>query len=524
MKKFLEKFDSLINGVLSGFDRIIIKGHLKQFYHNNNFYFFLNKENVQLKDFKQYVLKITDTLKTHVKQIIEKENCYHEYLETCKIKKEKIAERILKENADKEGLICVLSDVEPCYTLTVKNNENTHKLEKKSEFRKCLHYYFYFNDRDLGLMHVRFQTWFPFGIQIYINGKEYLKKQLAKEGIEYTSYDNSVTSVSDLKRAQEIADAFADKKWYNVFDHFAQKVNGYLPRIQEIFNNHAYTWYIEQCEYASDILFKNRESLEMVYPHFLEYASLCQMGENIFTFFGRKVHHLYQGEAVSDRKNYYGQGFRVKFTLDKNFLKMYDKSNVLRIETTINNAQAFKILNPNPQGTKKWVPMGKSISNLYRYAEITKKCNERYLDSLAASNQVKNIDREIENLCHTKITKLSEKSVKERPFGAINPLQDFISKAFNAMLNGAYAIKGFSTKLLTEQLIELNVFTKEQTANITKLKTKVGRLIAKFRAHKIVTKLPNSFRYRVTKNGEELLARILMFKKLDLNFAKITKF
>ena len=158
------------------------------------------------------------------------------------------------------------------------------------------------------------------------------------------------------------------------------------------------------------------------------------MGKSIFTFFGRKVHHLYQGEALSDRKHYWGQGFRVKFTLDKNSIKMYDKSSVLGIETTLKNASAFKIRNPNPQGKRKWVPMGKNISNLYRYAEITKKCNERYLESLAAVNPNSNLDKAIEDLCHPRKVKLTSKSVKERQYGAFNPLKDFTCKVFNAVL------------------------------------------------------------------------------------------
>jgi hypothetical protein len=149
------------------------------------------------------------------------------------------------------------------------------------------------------------------------------------------------------------------------------------------------------------------------------------MGENIFTFFGRKVHHLYQGEAVSDRKHFWGQGFRVKFTLDRNSIKIYDKANVLRIETTLNNASAFKIRNPNPQGKKKWLPMGKNISNLYRYAEVTRKCNERYLDSLAAVNHNGNLDKAIENLCHPQQVRLSTKTVKERQYSAFNPFKRF---------------------------------------------------------------------------------------------------
>ncbi|MBN2092870.1 hypothetical protein JW964_24830 [candidate division KSB1 bacterium] len=518
MKQFLQNFDSLINGVLHGFDRIILKGHIRLFYMNNNFYYFLKEEHVKLKEFKQYALHVTEDLKAHITHLIESTTCYSEYLTSTKTAKEKIAQGVLNENPDKTGLICVLSVVEPCFALTIKYNSKTGKLEKRNEFRKCLHYYLYYNDRDLGLMHVRFQTWFPFKIQIYINGKEYLKKQLTKKSIEFTSYDNCVTGVSDIQRAQEIADQFIKKDWTKVFDHFASQVNGYKSRIEEIFNFHSYYWYIDECEYASDVLFKNRQTLEKVFPHFIEYASLCQMGENIYTFFGRKLHHLCQGEAVSDRKHFWGQGFRIKFVLDKNFLKLYDKSNVLRIETTINNASAFKILNPNPQGKKKWVPMGKNISNLYRYAEITKKCNERYLESLSALTRNNNLDKAIESLCHPKKSRLSKNSVNERQYNALNPLKDFNCKAFNAAMNGAYMMKGFTTKQLTDALLALNAFSKEQCSDITKLKAKVGRFIAQLRAHKIVTKLPKTHRYRVTNSGTEILSRILMFRKMDLKF------
>jgi hypothetical protein len=518
MKNFIQTYESLINGILHGPDRIIINGHIKHLYHGNNFYYFLDQQHIKLKDFKQYVLQITDDIKTHVNKIIEETNCYCEYLSRPNTSKGEIAQGILKSNPDKVGLICVLSVVEPCYTMTVKYNPANKKLERRKEFRKGLHYYFYYNDKELGLMHVRFQTWLPYTIQIYINGKEYLKRQLSKENITFTSYDNCITSVSDLNRAQVIADKFVEKKWTRVFDHFARDVNGFLPVIEKIFDHHGYYWYIEQFEYASDILYKDRTTLEMVFPYFLEYASLCQMGENIFTFFGRKVHGLCQGEAVSDRKHFWGQGFRVKFTLDKNFLKLYDKSNVIRVETTINNAGAFKILNPNPQGKKKWVPMGKNISNMYRYAEITKKCNERYLNSLASINHNGDLDKAIESLCHPKKVKLSANHVKERHYCAFNLLKDYSCKVFNAVMNGSYNIKGFTTRQLTESLIALNAFSHEQLKNIEKLRAKVGRVIAQLRAHKIIMKLPHTFRYRITKHGEFVLSRILLFKKFDLKF------
>jgi ribosome-binding ATPase len=44
--------------------------------------------------------------------------------------------------------------------------------------RKCLQRYCYFMDRQLGLIHVKVQTWFPFPIQVYVNGHECLARRL----------------------------------------------------------------------------------------------------------------------------------------------------------------------------------------------------------------------------------------------------------------------------------------------------------------------------------------------------------
>ena len=71
MKNFIQTYESLINGILHGPHRIIINGHIKHLYHGNNFYYFLDQQHIKLKDFKQYVLQITDDIKTNVNKIIE---------------------------------------------------------------------------------------------------------------------------------------------------------------------------------------------------------------------------------------------------------------------------------------------------------------------------------------------------------------------------------------------------------------------------------------------------------------------
>jgi hypothetical protein len=43
---------------------------------------------------------------------------------------------------------------------------------------KCLHYYFYFIDAELGLIYLRVPTWCPFRLQFYCNGHSWLARQL----------------------------------------------------------------------------------------------------------------------------------------------------------------------------------------------------------------------------------------------------------------------------------------------------------------------------------------------------------
>lgn len=513
MENFLSKYNDSIIGVLQGFDHLLIRGYIEDFHIDKRFYYFLSREGYLLKEYQKYVLNQNEKLKKNVDKISEEAKCYREFIRSSEKAKGEIPRKIMLENPDKEGLLCIISAVEPCFAMTVRNNKETGRLERRWEYRKCMHYYFYFNDREFGLMYIKLQSWLPYTIKIWINGKEYLKKQLDKKGIKYTSYKNSITSVEDIKEAQQIADRFIEKKWYQVFDVFAQRINPFLNNIETTMGRKAYKWCIDNCEYATDILFKDRATLEAIYPKFVEYASLCQLGENIFTFFGRKLNANYKGEAVSDRKNYWQQGFRVKFTMDKNSIKIYDKHTVLRIETTINNSRAFKVFS---QG--KWLPMGKSISNLYRIAEVSRKCNERYIDSLSQLKIINDLSKDIESISRPKSVKLSSKSNNERPYGSFNLLRDFTCKLFNAVNNGVYSIKGFTRKQITESLIKLNAFNPLETANMQKLLFKVTRLLSKLRAHNLIRKYPKTHKYRVTEHGQEIITRILLFKKLDIWF------
>lgn len=99
-----------------------------------------------------------------------------------------------------DGLICTISTVELCNAFSVLPNKQTHKLEMKCMKRKCLHYYFYYLDKVYGFMFIKLQTWFPFTLTVYINGRELMKKAFEEEGISYSMYDNSFSFINLIPR------------------------------------------------------------------------------------------------------------------------------------------------------------------------------------------------------------------------------------------------------------------------------------------------------------------------------------
>lgn len=217
----------------------------------------------------------------------------------------------------------MLSVLEPCSTFTVRGNRKQQKLEVVRRRSKCLHFYFYFIDPEFGFMHVRLQSWFPFGIQVYINGREWLARQLDQRKIDYERYQNSFTSITNLSVAQELCDKFAHRSWPRLLNAFARQVNPFITIIRRA-GFGGYYWVVDQCEYATDVMFADRTSLLAIFPDLIEHALLHTSSENVMRFLGRKLHGNFKGEVMSDLKKR-PEGWRIKHRMKRNSIKMYDK-------------------------------------------------------------------------------------------------------------------------------------------------------------------------------------------------------
>ena len=158
--------------------------------------------------------------------------------------------------------MCVFSILEPCRTFSFCFQRGGPFV--RSARRKCLHLYFYFMDRDFGLLHVRIQTWFPMQIQVYLNAHEWLARKLSANQVRYTKHDNVFLWIEDMAKAQRFADRFASLNWPVILNQYAKRVN---PQMRDILHDRSYYWVTAQSEYSTDILFKTRPEPCELYSH-----------------------------------------------------------------------------------------------------------------------------------------------------------------------------------------------------------------------------------------------------------------
>lgn len=160
-----------------------------------------DRRGILFKDLKSFMTRQADRLKAHAEGLAKDAGRPFRYL-PGPARKEALARAIAESDGIEEGLVCVFSTLEPCRTFRLAYGQGRPRL--LSANRKCLALYYYVIDRQFGLMHVRLQTWFPFTIQVYINGHEYLARKLDQHGLRYQQLE-------DPRRAQRLADGLPKK-------------------------------------------------------------------------------------------------------------------------------------------------------------------------------------------------------------------------------------------------------------------------------------------------------------------------
>ena len=441
MERFLERHQSRVFGVVTGFDRIIFRGTLRSISYVEGLEQFVGFHRILYKDFGRFAEGLSQQLKDRVAQIAQQSNRPYVYLQSSAQSKEEVAKDIAERDQVTEGLICILGCVEQCQSFSIHRNAKSKMLELVPAKRKCLHYYFYYIDREFGFMHVRVESWLPFSIQVYVNGREYLARKLEKAGIEFEKYDNCFTRIDNIGRAQEILDSLVTRRWERMLNAVARRVNPLLDARSGL-DLHGYYWTIRQSEVATDVMFKDAADLEAIYPRLVKHAIEQFRCRDVMRFLGRRLTLKNTKEITSELRELV-EGIRIKHRVGGNSIKMYDKQkSVLRIEMTMNDPRAFKacremIRNGRPQ--LDWLPMRKGLADIARRVEVSRAANQRYLEALAVVGEPA--------LTKDVLDPLSRPVRKEgRSYRPLRPIAPDDNALFAAIMRGEHLLNGFRNR------------------------------------------------------------------------------
>lgn len=336
------------------------------------------------------------------------------------------------------------------------------------------HYYFYGVDRDFGPFFFKFSSYFPYTAKFYLNGHEYLKRQLTQAGIAYDALDNGILSCADPTRLQALADALSAekiealvRKWLARLPHPftpAERTAGYDYEISILQAEFALTQVLDR-PLTGRLFFEAaiRENLDLGRP------------EQVQLIFERRIT---KATPSRFRTRIITEGVTPALHIDYRHsrIKQYHKEGrALRTETTINDTRDFYI--------------GKRLINLPALRQIGFQANRRLLHVQTLSHD-----------CHLGEDAFQQVNQPREVAGQRVAALRFTDPRVQALLSAVVAFRllpqGFTNPDLRALLAPLLGLLPDQLTS--------GQMtyhLRRLRLHGLIERQPNTHRYQVTEFG-----------------------
>jgi len=491
-----DKYADKIYGTLTCYDRVIIQGYIPGWSHAEGMTSYLNANGIRIFDYSSFSQPFTEQIRENAQRIADENGIEIEFIRKLRaFRKDDRIQQIISDTGKTQGLIHIFSAMEQCNTYKPWHDKTTGKTFLKFDQSKCLHYYFYFIDKELGLCYLRVPTWAPFRLQFYMNGHNLLAYKLQKKDIRYRMHDNAFLEVSDVETAQKLSERINPEDLHKVLDVFAKR---YCPVAENL--GLSYTWTVQQIECATDIMFKQPGDLAPLYDEIVRTAIFTVKPDNIATFLGQRITYNCKKE-VGTNYNQRILGTRIKHHIGDVSIKMYDKFGyILRIESTCNDIGTFrvkrKVEHRDGSSSEQKAPMKKSIYSLYQLFTIMKAANYRYLEFISSFDDH---SKGNENL--TKVT--SPVIENERSYRGVNFFAERDLQVLEAISHGEYMTFGMQGKDIRKYLGDIS-------------SSAMSRIFKRLRLHGIIERARGTYKYFPTAYGKEIIAAGLTIRNLLL--------
>jgi hypothetical protein len=335
-------------------------------------------------------------------------------------------------------------------------------------------YYFYCVDEDFGPFFLKYSSYFPYNAKLCLNGHEYVKRQLAKEGIAFEPLDNGILACAEPQRLQKICAGLSAgkinallRKWLKRLPHpfsAADRAAGYRYDVSTLQAEFALTQVLDR-PLSGRIFFEEviRENLDLGRP------------DKVQLIFGRRVSKRTPGKF---RTRVLTDGVTPSLHVDykRTGIKQYHKEGrALRTETTINNPRDFGI--------------GKRLENLPALREIGFQANRRLLHVQCTSHDC--------TIGEDAFRQVNEPVVVNGQRASALRFADWTVQAlFSALLVFRLLPRGFSNRELRDHWAPL-LGKEVQSMTQGQMTYHLRRL----RLHGVIERIPKTHRYRVTDSG-----------------------
>jgi hypothetical protein len=347
-------------------------------------------------------------------------------------------------------------------------------------------YYFYLRDEVLGPMIIRVGTFLPFEASYYLNGHNYVEKQLVNSGVKFKKNDNAFTWVEDVEALQPAADSLSGELIRKRLDYWTFVLGPKFTKSDRQQSKLHRSYYVHQVEYCRNFVFKRNYPIKKLFDRSCELGLWRLSGDKIIELFGRRSRERLTGklQTILDRVEHGQHVFRAYW---KNaFVKQYEKySTFLRNEVTSNNLRDF--------GLKKGL-------------EHLGAARVKFLEVLDrfATEQAQNLNVHEEFALLTRIALPIQKGAAR--IAGIRIQDRRIIRLLEVMLHAGSTMGGWSTRQIHESVI-CRFGLNDESYRLSSLSYDLRKL----KGHGLVERDGGRYRYRLTEKGHRVAVLFLMF-------------
>jgi len=493
MELFTKLFGDLLLFVYHCFDRIVIHGYLSGLSRPEQVVHFFRKVVGIPVLSKEILSQRTADYQNWVEAFARNHNIPIEWAEKGVRKEDYVLpwlRRMTKRNA--YGVYFIFKSMEqgPSFRVSVPKyptKDPNHRILARQRSR-FTHDYFYIRDEVLGPMVMRVATFFPFQTTYYLNGHNFIERELNRAQVGFRKNDNAFLAIDDVAALQAAADRLSPDIIRERLDYWTL-ILGPKFSVKERKRVKLSRFYaISQIEYCRNFIFKRNFPIHKLFERGCELGLWRLTAHKITEIFGARLHRRLPGKlaTVIDQIEHGHHVFRAYFK--HAFLKQYEKfATFLRNELCSNNLNDF--------GLKK------GLDNLDAVRQTFKVITSRFAGFQAQWLNV-HVDFPLLQRIALPIT------IGSVRYPGIKIHDRRVIRLLEVLLHGATHVGGWTAKEIHQSV--LTTFSlSEPSYGLNQLRYDLRKL----KGHGLLERDGSRYAYRLTPKGVQVALLFLFFHK-----------